>query len=368
LGGGTHFSSNPATNNETTITAGHQQHNDTPGNTDTSGIDSNNAMQHISERVISCLHSAVEQKVHVELLHMLQVAEAPDYLFQQIIQWGNKAHSLQYDFQPRQSTKKSAIKALTKYFHSHAPLVKPSNINTTFENISTPVPVIKFEFLAQLQALLNDPTIMNIDNLIVNHSTNNNNSQEEDHNMLFQPYQPKTAIQQNQQHEILASRWYQNTVAKYQHDKDAFILPLILYCDKTFIDPFRSNFNLEPVNFTLAIFNQACRMEFKFWQTLGYIPDSICSTLQPRPDFGYKMRNIHTALNVILQDIASIHQHPHLLDGFLLTIGSYQKKSILKSHWHLLLQILKVLINFVVVIWYTTYQFQEFTELVIANL
>ena len=57
LGGGTHFSSNPATNNETTITAGHQQHNDTPGNTDTSGIDSNNAMQHISERVISCLHS-----------------------------------------------------------------------------------------------------------------------------------------------------------------------------------------------------------------------------------------------------------------------------------------------------------------------
>jgi hypothetical protein len=226
-------------------------------------------------------------------------------------------------------------------------MVQPSSINTTFENISTPVSVIKFDFLTQLQALLNDPTIMSIENLIVNYPTTNNSGQQ-DYHMLFQPYQPTTAIEQNQQHEILAARWYQNTVAEYQHDKDAFIMPLILYCDKTFIDPFRSNFNLEPVNFTLAIFNQTCRMDFKFWRTLGYIPDNICSTQQPKPDFGYKMRNIHTALNVILQDIANIHQHPELLDGFLLTIGTYQKKSISKSQLHLSLQILKVLINFVV--------------------
>jgi len=58
--------------------------------------------------------------------------------------------------------------------------------------------------------------------------------------------------------------WYQDTVNTYHKSPDDFICPLVLFTDKTFVDPMRSNFNLEPVSFTLAIFRQECRELFKF--------------------------------------------------------------------------------------------------------
>ncbi len=48
----------------------------------------------------SVVHPSIDQNVHVELLHLLDNAEAPDYLFKKIIDWALHAKAAEYDFSP----------------------------------------------------------------------------------------------------------------------------------------------------------------------------------------------------------------------------------------------------------------------------
>jgi hypothetical protein len=41
---------------------------------------------------------SLDQQVHVELLHLLESAKAPDYLFPEIMKWAINASSRRYDF------------------------------------------------------------------------------------------------------------------------------------------------------------------------------------------------------------------------------------------------------------------------------
>ena len=72
---------------------------------------------------------------------------------------------------------------------------------------------------------------------------------------------------------IMSGSWYTETAEMYQTEsRRTFVCPIILYVDKTFIDPMKSRLNLEPMNFTLGIFKRECRSQFAIWRTLGFIP------------------------------------------------------------------------------------------------
>ena len=80
-------------------------------------------------------------------------------------------------------------------------------------------------------------------------------------------------------------------------DKDKEILiPIIFFTDKTHTDN-HSRLCLEPVEFTLAIFNRETRNSPKAWRTIGYVND-IC--YKGKVETRIKMDNYNRIMDVIL--------------------------------------------------------------------
>lgn len=258
----------------------------------------------------------VEQRVHVELLQLLEKAEAPDYLYKEILNWASRAKALKYDFTPTHTSRKAMIKDLQQHFSMHS--LRPSISQIKLESIHERVPIVTFDFKAMLMSLLTDTKLMQTDNLVVNNITDTDGRL--DVSALFAPYESPDGMLD----EVLSGHWYKDTVLDMDHDSDCFVCPLIFYIDKTFIDPIKSRFNLEPFNFTLAIFNRKSRSKFPFWRTLGYIPEAPeCSVAKPAQ--GVKARNYHTMLEFVLKGLIEIHENPTILDNFPLRIGNIVK-------------------------------------------
>lgn len=258
----------------------------------------------------------VEQRVHTELLQLLEKTEAPDYLYKDILNWASHANALHYDFSPTHRTRKAMVNELQQHFSMHS--LRPSVSQIMLDSIHESVPIVTFDFKAMLESLLSDTNLMQCDNLVINKIVDADGNL--DVPALFAPYESPDGILD----EVLSGSWYKDTVANVE-DAKTFVCPLIFYIDKTFIDPIKSRFNLEPFNFTLAIFDRKCRSQFAFWKTLGYIPEPPpCNVKNPAQ--GTKARNYHTMLEFVLKDLINIHNNPAILDNFHLRIGNYVKK------------------------------------------
>ena len=262
-------------------------------------------------------HSA-EQRVNVELLHLLEKAEAPDYLFKDIIDWAARAKSRSYNFATQMTSRNAVLNDLREHFNMNN--LRPTISELKLEAIQARVPIVSFDFQTMLVSLLTNTTLMQPENLVLNNAHFRSDGTISDVTPWFSPYlaPPDSKID-----EVLSGQWYKNTVAGIDYP-NCFTCPIIFYVDKTFIDPMRSRFNLEPLNFTLGIFNRSCRTLFDFWRTLGYISESPPSDLK-NPHPGYKARNYHLMLEFLLKDLIALHKNPIILDNFHLRIGSYVK-------------------------------------------
>ena len=230
----------------------------------------------------------VDQCLHVKLLHLLDKDEAPDYLFKAIIQWASSAKELNYNFSPRFTTGSAVLTGLQNHFNmkNQCPIVKLLKL----ESISPAILIVSFDVKLQLFSLLNNTTLMQSENLVIN--TQYLAAGQNDYPPWFPPYRP---VDKNVD-EVLSGMWYKTTAEKLLiEDPKAFLCPLILYVDKIFIDPMRSCFNLEPFDFTLALFNNKCRSKFAFWRTLGYVREVRDCNEQKLAD-SYKPQNYHTLL------------------------------------------------------------------------
>ena len=254
----------------------------------------------------------MEQHVHVELLHLLDKAQAPDYPFKDIIEWASNARSLNYSFNPTISSYQAVKQDLEEHFNMQS--LRPRIIQVNLEAVQQSVPVVSFDFQAMLISLFTDANLMQPCNLVINDAIVKSDGTL-DTSPWFLPFKsPDGTID-----EVLSALWYQLTVASMDCN-NCFVCPLIFYVDKTNIDPVKSRFNLEPLNFTLAIFNRNCRSQYQFWRTLGYIPE-IPESYQKNPTAGWKARNYHIMLNTLLQGLQDIHNDPKILDNFYLKIG-----------------------------------------------
>ena len=259
-----------------------------------------------------------EQRVHTELLHILDKAEAPDYLFKDIIEWASRANSMEYNFRPVLSSRNAVLNDLEQHFNTHN--LRPAISQLKLESVNERVPIVSFDFKEMLVSLLTDTNLMKPENLVINNAITKEDGTL-DVSPWFEPYCPTIPANLN---EVLSGSWYRDTVVAIMNCPNVFVCPLIFYVDSTFIDPMKSRFNLEPLNFTLAIFNRNCRYLTKFWKTLGYVPESPKAD-DKKPSSGYKARNYHHMLEYLLQGLIAIHTNPSLLDNFKLRIGNHVK-------------------------------------------
>jgi hypothetical protein len=107
---------------------------------------------------IEVVHHSVEQRVHVELLQLLDNVGAPDYMFSEVIDWASRAKALNYTFNPVLTSRAAVLTDLKKHFNMEK--LNASVRDVKLELIAKKVPVVSFEFKSQLVSLLTDMSLM----------------------------------------------------------------------------------------------------------------------------------------------------------------------------------------------------------------
>ena len=156
---------------------------------------------------------SVEQRVHVELLQLLTMAEAPDYLFKEIIDWASRAKAANYNFNPKLSSRGAVLKDLLKHFNLQN--LRPKISLLKLESIKEPVPIVSFDLKSTIFSLLGNSNLMQPKNLVINDAIEHPDGSI-DYSPWFQPFKPKDGYKV---HEILSGCWYQDTVASMDCSK-----------------------------------------------------------------------------------------------------------------------------------------------------
>ena len=109
--------------------------------------------------------------------------------------------------------------------------------------------------------------------------------------------------------DIHTGYWFKNAHEHLCEDGD-LLCPLIFFIDGVSLDSMQHQ-TLEPVSFTLGIFNRKARNSQSFWRILGYIPNlEKMSNLQyanfQTKHESLKKTHYHQLLNVIFKDLDSL--------------------------------------------------------------
>ena len=117
-----------------------------------------------------------------------------------------------------------------------------------------------FDFNSQLFTLLNNKDLMVPSNLLLDF----NNTDGSDNNQMILG-------------DINNSQWYQETKTRMCTEENDILVPVILFIDETTVAN-NGSCSIEPVSFTLGIFNRETRGNPDAWSILGYLPsmDSNC--------------------------------------------------------------------------------------------
>jgi len=160
------------------------------------------------------------------------------------------------------------------------------------------VNVVYYDFLEQVNDLLNDSTIFSdINNFISMIDMND-------------PFGNKRPPQNGLIDEVHDAKWYQDTVIHFgtiANGEPYLLLPIIGYVDKTGTDVNQRN-KVELFSFTLSILNCQCQFTSKAWQVLGFVPNlehkSLAAITRGRSGHigkGKTSRNYHHCLSIILE-------------------------------------------------------------------
>ena len=206
---------------------------------------------------------------------------------------------VQNNFNPvrDRQTRQTFVNKMMKEFPTPTPVVEKVGLEGIRTSSIEQVDVIHFDFEQQLRDLLGDHEMFNnMDNLVVNDGVTPDR---------WKPYEPNP---KDKLDEVMDGLWYKETCTRIlTGNHDEFIMPIILYLDKTGTD-IQQRHGLEPVVFTTAILNRQMRNKTRAWRILGYIPDldlsskaAKAASRQKKEGKGRSTRNYHHCLEVILR-------------------------------------------------------------------
>ncbi len=192
-----------------------------------------------------------------KLLKLLSDANAPHYLYKNVIEWGRAAVHDEYNFHPTRTSRTAQVKYLEKWlqFQKCRPQQIPTNLPGPGDQV---VQTTCFNFTNQLYSLVSDRALFgNLDKLDVNVDD------------PFGKYVPSSGLLST----VNSGQWYNSA---YQHEvKDPskdFMMPIIFACDETHLRKGGKAASW-PLLFTTSILNQQTRNLPIAWRTLGYIND-----------------------------------------------------------------------------------------------
>ena len=98
------------------------------------------------------------QYVETSLLQILNDANTPHFLYQQVMNWAKEARSLNYDFTPRAANRKSHIHRFRKWLHME--YINPEQTIITIPYTKHEISITHFNFVNMLFSILEDPALM----------------------------------------------------------------------------------------------------------------------------------------------------------------------------------------------------------------
>ncbi len=218
----------------------------------------------------------------VMLLSILKKAKCPLYLFDHIVDWARKSHTTyQLDFNSTQLSRKNCIDKIYKKFDLTG--IQPKSTTIKLNGSNADVTIIWHDFKQCLYSLLMDDDLMQQSNLLDDDSI----GREID--------------------DVNSGSVWKDAQSFYIKDRfNEKLIPIIFFTDKTHTD-IHGRLCLEPVQFTLGIFNRNTRNNPKAWRTIGYVTETI-STGKITTEM--KQEDYHSILSVILQSYKDCQKKP----------------------------------------------------------
>ena len=192
--------------------------------------------------------------VAVKLLDILKRAKAPLYLYDNIIDWAKNAvnqHNIDFGLNHMISRNKTIQHLKFKYD------LKPIEPKTELINLpgsQSQIELVTHSFKSSLYSLLNDENLMRPENLLIN------------------PDNPFSAPMSTYCGDINTGSAFMAARKEYITHSNELLCPIIFFIDKTHTDV-NGRLCLEPIRFTLGIFNRETRNNPTAWRTIGYIYD-----------------------------------------------------------------------------------------------
>ena len=193
------------------------------------------------------------------LYDLLEYVGAPRYLMDSITKVMQEKF-VQNNFNPTKDriTREAFVNKMMKEFPTPAPIIEKVGLEgkrTSMEQVD----VVHFHFQRQLEDILGDHELFSdLENVIVNN---------------HDPWSPYKSDPPDKLDEILDGQWYKDTCGRMlTNNPDEFLMPIVLYVDKTGTD-IQQRHGLEPLVFTTAILSRHVRNTTRAWRMMGYIPD-----------------------------------------------------------------------------------------------
>ena len=243
-----------------------------------------------------------DQKWTVSLLKILDEAQAPDYAFGQVLKWARLASTHGYSFAPNGGLSRS--KNVDVLINS---VVNADKLLPFVRRVEVPhgLPsdVVCFDFVPQLLSLLQNPSIMTAENLLI------------DINDPLKRFESPDNFLGDALSGSVYRKAYDRLITK---PKRQLLVPIIQWIDRTHVTG-NARFSLKPYMFTPAIFKEKFRRSIKAWGYHGFLPKKKESSAQNQVlQQGDNIRNYHVELRAVLE---SFKNSATALEGVFLPIG-----------------------------------------------
>ena len=172
--------------------------------------------------------------------------------------------------------------------------MKPEYAQVRMTNDSL-VSVPVFDAKAMILSLLHDPTIMRKENFAKGYN-------------IFTGKEWKDEECNNKYGEIHTGGAWKPALRQYcGNDRVYMPIALVLFGDKSHTD-LHGTLSVEPVTFTLSLFNQSARNLPQFWWLLGYIPNLTAGKGEAdRTSAKDKIQNEHICISRVLKSLREIY-------------------------------------------------------------
>jgi hypothetical protein len=247
------------------------------------------------------------------LVKLLHDANAPHYLYKDILEWGRKCKSMNFDFNPVRSNRKAVLSHIANRYELDylKPFQIDVNLPTQEPGTYDKIKVTTFDFPSMLRSLFADKELFG--------DLNNLDVPQHD---PFSQYKGETKYITSAN----SGSWYTKAWKKLCTNDNDFLVPIIFACDETRM----GKCGACPLVFTTSLLKQKFRNLSTAWRPLGYIFDLglLKSNKQNKNMSGdLKSLRLHTIYKAVLRTYHDA-QVGNSLQNISVTLGDNFKKTV----------------------------------------